>query len=83
MQDRLSVEFFFWQHRRIDMKAFVKVLALTEKGVQCVVRDRQDEPFWLPRNWCKFQKEPDVGICLWVDVPDWNAKKHKQLTKAA
>lgn len=62
------------------MRMSVIVRAMTEKGVQCIVSAARDDPFWLPRDGqCTWVETPAVGATVGVDIPDWLAKKHKQL----
>ena len=61
------------------MHVSVEVLGMSEAGVKCSIGEHPQGPFWLPKNGCMWSQPPRVGDVVDVDVPDWMAKKHKQL----
>lgn len=61
------------------LDAEVLIVALTEKGAQCEVATGGG-PFWLPRSGhVQWRNAPQVGQQVWISLPMWLARKHKQL----
>ena len=59
------------------MKFDLTVSARTEAGVCCAAND--GSPFWLSLKSCEWSADPQPGRSVSVEIPDWLARKHRQL----
>src|SRR5262245_45031065 len=63
-----------------DFNGQLHILALTDRGVQCVTAAPTGSPFWLPRaSKVRWSAPPQVGQVVGAVIPGWLASKHTQL----
>jgi hypothetical protein len=57
----------------------LKVISRTENGVCCANPAKPEATFWLSVRSCRWSEEPKPGSDVRAEVPDWLARKHRQL----
>ena len=61
--------------------AALHVVAMSDRGVQCVTQASTADAFWLPRAGpVEWALPPKAGSLMTATIPLWLAVKHKQLS---